>query len=308
MSEWWAGLAPAEALIECNGTDHRLRWSEGALETLDHGDPESERALAAIGATPCPCIETLDAWTAHATDLRVLTLAPRGPFEGLVPVQLGRGRVAGLNASHAARRVTQGASRGWATSAGGGMATGAQAGGRTVYRGVRPLRPGGPVAGSPVPQQPDTEPLIRLLYLDGGLPERLIATVVAHWSARLEAAEAGAEREDLGWARPALTAALYGRAATAVRAWLRNDELRVTVTMIDGQTPPSLTRTSEGVALSLPFSWLPRVWSPGLATVLDRFCLSATMATEGGRNRWQLTTVGPTGGDVAPVTIEGPAR
>lgn len=307
MSEWWAGLAPAEALIECNGADHRLRWAEGALETLDHGDPESERALAAIGATPCPCIETLDAWTAHATDLRVLTLAPRGPFEGLVPVQLGRGRVVGFNASPAARGIGQGATRGLVRSAG-GMATGAQAGGRTVYRGVRPMRPGGPVAGSPVPQQPDTEPLIRLLYLGSSLPDRLIATVVAHWSARLAAAEAGAGGEDLGWARPALTAALYGRAASAVRAWLRDDELRVTVTMIDGQTAPSLTRTSEGVALSLPFSWLPQVWSPGLATVLDRFCLSATMAIEGGRIRWQLTTVGPAGDDVAPVTIEGPAR
>ncbi|HLI56403.1 MAG TPA: hypothetical protein VKY26_05145 [Actinomycetota bacterium] len=295
MTEWWAGLGAVEAVIDCDGSSHRLRWAEGTLTAVDHDDPESERALAAIGGAPCPCIEILDAWTAHATDLHVLVLAPRGPSERLVPIQPGRpGRVPGYSAQRlGALPVAASPPVGTMIAPGGG---------RTVFRGVRPVRPGGAGPGAPG-DQPD---LVRLLHLGGGLPDRLIATVLAHWSARLDRVGNGSEDADLAVVRPAMAAALYGRAAAAVRAWLRNDDLRVTVTMIDRSAPPSLTRTPDAVSLALPFSWLPEVWSRGLATVLDRFCLSASIAVHGDRIRWDLATVGPDGGDAAPVTIEGP--
>lgn len=303
MTEWWTGLAPAEALVECEGHRHRLRWSRGVLTAVDHDDPESERALAAISGTPCPCIEALDAWTAHATDLRVLVLAPRGPFEGLVPQQGRPRRVAGYTSSSVRATAAMMTAKApvWGTNA--------PSQGRTVYQGARPMRPGVPGAITPsgaLQAANEAEPLIRLLYLDGGLADRLIATVAAHWSARLDAAATGTQDPELALARPALTAALYGRAAGALRTWLRNDDLRVTVTMIDRQGDPSFFRAEDGVAVALPFCWLSDVWSRGMATVLDRFCLSATIAARGDRIRWDLVTVGPEG-NTAPVSIEGPA-
>jgi hypothetical protein len=83
MTDWWTGIAPAQATVDCGGRPHRLRWDAGSVVALDHDDPDGERALAALGGQRCTCIDLLDAWERHAEDPRVLVLAGRGPRDQL---------------------------------------------------------------------------------------------------------------------------------------------------------------------------------------------------------------------------------
>lgn len=83
MSPWWTGIAPAQATVRCGGHRHALRWEDGALAALDHGDPTDEATLAALAGEPVPCLEILRAWTRRRADPRVLTLASRGPGDTL---------------------------------------------------------------------------------------------------------------------------------------------------------------------------------------------------------------------------------
>jgi hypothetical protein len=240
VSPWWDGLSPAEALIECGGGRHRLRWAGGTMTAPDHGDLDADRMLAAAGGSACACATLLDAWAAHVTDLRVLGLASRGPADPLV------------DPGGAADRLLAG-----------------------------------------------------LLLLGGGLPDRLVATVAGHWAERLRAEPDAA---DVAAARPALTAALYGRAAAAVRAWLGVPALPVSLTMLESGSAPSAEHTGEGVALALPFSWLPEVWCRSMALVLGRFCLAARRSGEaGGRVTWELDTLPSDCSGTGLVQVELPA-
>src|SRR4051794_22314753 len=83
MTQWWMGIPPAETRIRCGDHEHRLRWSEGALDLLDHGDVEGERTLAALARERNACVETADRWQRHAQNPRVLILASRGPTDQL---------------------------------------------------------------------------------------------------------------------------------------------------------------------------------------------------------------------------------
>ncbi|WP_028065344.1 hypothetical protein [Solirubrobacter soli] len=89
MNAWWLGLPPAEALVECGGARHRVRWEAGEVSTPDHGDLEGERALAALGGDRCVCADVVDAWAAHAADERVLVLGRRGPSDRIVVREWG---------------------------------------------------------------------------------------------------------------------------------------------------------------------------------------------------------------------------
>ena len=77
VTNWWTGLQPAEIVVRCGGRSHRVRWERGRLIACDHGDPDDERALAALAGERCACLELLDAWARHADDLRALSRAPR---------------------------------------------------------------------------------------------------------------------------------------------------------------------------------------------------------------------------------------
>jgi hypothetical protein len=79
-------------MLECGGERHRLRWEAGELRALDHGDPEGERALAALGGERCACVQALEVWARHAQDPHVLVLGSRGPGD---PVPAGRPRTSG---------------------------------------------------------------------------------------------------------------------------------------------------------------------------------------------------------------------
>jgi hypothetical protein len=273
---WWTGLSPAQATIDCGGQRHQLRWEAGELRALDHDDPAAERTLAAIGGEPYACIDQLDAWTRHATDLRVLVLASRGPADLLStlreqpghaaarPAPLRRGRASYSSVRSMRATAVMSTGRGWAFPA------------------AHP------------PDDPDAQ-LLELLALGGGLSHRLAVTVAAEWARRCDRPDAEVSR-----AGPQLQAALYGRVASGMRTWLGQPALAVELTMIEPGAEPSL-RERDGVILAdLPFRWLAEVWARDLATVAGRFCVAAT----GSGNRWTLSTVGPDLAEPQPVVVE----
>jgi hypothetical protein len=94
--DWFTGITVGTARVECGGESHVLRWREGRFSALAHpgADLEAERALAALGGEPCPCLELRDAWERHAADPRVLVLGPRHQDSRLAleHQQLARGR------------------------------------------------------------------------------------------------------------------------------------------------------------------------------------------------------------------------
>jgi hypothetical protein len=281
VSAWWAGLAPAELPVDCGGQQHRVRWADGVLHTLDHDDPDGERALAALGGEPSGCILLLDAWARHADDLQVLVLASRGPADPLAapePPPVG--------AYRSTLTITQGGNRGvqhagWVSCA------------------PRPRMPRryahyAPLNAQPGRLDPDDE-LGGLLGLGGGVSDRLVATVAATWADRIAVRD-----ERVAGAAPTLQAALFGRVLATLRGWLGEPGLDLELTLC----PPGADRSAEladgVVRLTLPFAWLVEVWAPGLATVAGRFCLAAR--PDG--SRWRLTTVGPDCAATRTLTID----
>jgi hypothetical protein len=143
MSAWWLGLEPADAVVECGGARHRVRWEAGALVTPDHADLEGERALTALGGERCVCAEIVDAWALHVRDERVLVAGRRGPADRIPARDWGAGDddLSGHGGVHV-----------------------------LVYTGT--------VTGAAVPETPQAR-LLALLALPGALPDRLVATVAA---------------------------------------------------------------------------------------------------------------------------------
>lgn len=258
--------------MPCGEERHRLRWEGGELRALDHADPESERTLAALGGVRCACVDALDAWAAHAADPRVLVLASRGPGDPLAAPQDDAAPPAPLAPARAPRRGTA----------------------MAVLSAVR-LPPG----GSPARHGPPADPLIGLLDLGGGLPERLVATVAEHWRGQLER-PGGADAPE----RALLHAALHGRLLVALAGWLARPlpELGLELEMIeaDGARGLELEPGAERIRAALPFAWLTEVFCRDLAVLLGRFCLAAAW-THGGA--LALDTVTVDGADRARVTI-----
>ncbi len=83
---WYSGIATCTVEVDCGGARHTVRWRMGRVILEDH-DVAAERALAALGGEPCPCLELLTAWregVGRADTVRWLT-APVVPpsAEGL---------------------------------------------------------------------------------------------------------------------------------------------------------------------------------------------------------------------------------
>jgi hypothetical protein len=235
VTSWWAGLAPAQASITCQGASHRLRFSEGALLALDHDDIEAERALAALGGDRCACVDLLDEWQRRSGDAQVLVAASRGPADPLAvdvdPPAPPR------------RRPGQVPVRG----------------GWTAYAATASTS----VRGAGGPPSPGEGDLGTLLALGGGLPDRLVATVVE----RLFASDPADVR---------LHAALYGRALSSVQGWLGDATRPLELDVIEGTAAAGVVEAADGdLRFALPVSWLGQVWARGLAVVAGRFCLSA---------------------------------
>ena len=281
---WWAGLSAAEIGLDCGGQPHRLRWAAGELRAPDHTDLEGEQILSVLAGQSYPCLEVLDLWARHAADLRVLILASRGPADPLAvwtPLRSGWSVHRGPRSSRA---------RAFAGTSGGGFR-------------VR-SRPRAAAGES-------DDGLAQLIGVGGLLPDRLAATVIATWAGRVRAADdaeaAGAGTADadaVAAARPALHAALYGRAVPALRSWTGRRDLAVELTMIPEGQPPRLARAGEGIAAELPFGWLGDVWARGLTTCWGRFCLTAAPQPSG--DGWLLSTVGPDLDQPRPITLGTP--
>ncbi len=275
MNEWWQGLAPAQAVVDCGGNRHRLRWDAGALHALDHGDVESERTLAALGGQRCACLDLIEAWERHHDDLRVLVLGSRGPTDILAARDDPAATFAGGPSVGRAQMLTARANPGWAAYA---------PSARLPQQSVR------------LSQTARAEnELVALLGIGGGVPERLVATVAAAWRERIQRSGRPPARS-----RAQLQAALHGRVFAVMRSWLGAAGPESRLVMIGEKGKPKLIAEQDSIRVELPFGWLVNVWAQGLALVWGRFCLSAS--TDDGRT-WRLATVGPDFGPPSVVTV-----
>jgi hypothetical protein len=271
VTPWWSALAPVALPVACGEQRHELRWAEGRLTAPGHPDAERERALAALGADPSPCLQVLDLWNRHADDLDVLALAGRGPGDPLQPPLrfAGHGHVHFPGAGY--RALSQ-------TGAYASMVSARPAAmGWTAYRPMGRRR----YVDYDEEQLPEDD-LPLLLSLGSGLPQRLTATVIATWAERVEVGDAR-----VAAAAPALDAAVYGRLRATLLPWL-GGPARIEFTLQPPGAEPALRYDDDVVAAALPFAWLREVWANGLPVILDRFCLRAEQTT--GRT-WSLTTV-----------------
>ena len=75
MSQWWAGLPAAEAMVLCGGNTHTVRWEAGELIAVDH---DNSKDGAGYADETVPCLELLRVWSRRREDPHVLTLASRG--------------------------------------------------------------------------------------------------------------------------------------------------------------------------------------------------------------------------------------
>lgn len=272
-------LLPATAHIACQNERHGLRWERGEFTALDHDDIEGELALAALGGEPIRCAELVTAWQQAQRDLRVLVLASRGASDPMNPPA--------QEDSSGAPGAAQ--SFGWASYSPLGptamptpmpMPPGVRRGGRTMAR--PSVMRGAAMAGRqfvstahriPGHEMPREDPLLQLMRLPGGLPDRLVAMVVSHWVALLADGAAPAS------AAAALSVALGGRASLAVQTWLGSTGTEVDVEMLAPGAPRYLERVGaeeeEFIRVGLPFSWLSEVWLTGLTHLLGRFTLAA---------------------------------
>jgi hypothetical protein len=155
---------------------------------------------------------------------------------------------------------------------------------RRGRRGITPVgRTGGWMAYGPAGSGPDevNDELVPLLGLGGGLPDRLVASVAAAWARR--------PPEDVAAVRAQLTASLYGRVVTVLRAWLGEPDLDVDVQLSDAGDA-SIERLNDGrIRAALPLGWLSDVWCRGVASFGGRLTLSVAIEADG--SSWTLQTI-----------------
>jgi hypothetical protein len=275
--QWWAPFPAAEARIRCGTGEHVLRWAEGRLSAPGHPDAEGELVLAALGGDKPGCVAMLEAWGAHAADLDVLALGPRGPADELAVTW---DLVDDLRASlgPAARSVpmrpgpapgpgprgpgTAPGSAGSRPRAHAAPGTGPPGGSRPMARPIRGL-PGRRLSPEQERARDQRVELLSLFALGRSFQLRLSAQVASAWTA---GAPAGAPQGP-GSARAALAAALAGRLAPAAGPWLGLDPDAVQATVHQGPGWGRAERDGPGLRAALPLSWLARIWAPGFPVV-----------------------------------------
>lgn len=58
---WYHHVAPATAVVPCEGREHHVTWRWGKFKVDDH-DLGGERAMLVLGGEPCPCLLALNLW------------------------------------------------------------------------------------------------------------------------------------------------------------------------------------------------------------------------------------------------------
>jgi hypothetical protein len=243
---WYSCLPSCETRVPCGQGRHIVRWDAGRLQLPEHPDAEAELVLAALGGEKAGCVVLAETWARHASDLSMLTVGSRGPADKIA---------VSWEDVEAARQA-------------------GQHGGAGGFAGLRrsPLRwpasamaaPGGHSARQRQVQAElervvdRNKDLLSLLALGYDFSVRLAGQVAA---AHADPAVAGA--------RPAMVAAITARLALVAEQWLGIDPDQVVVSLQDGPGWGRTELTGRGaerrLRVSLPPSWLARVWASGLA-------------------------------------------
>lgn len=161
---------------------------------------------------------------------------------------------------------------------------------RAVSDRIAHFRPGG--SRWPFPPRPD-EDLLSLLTENPVLARLLVCTVADRWANRIRDGDPSVEEH-----RPALSAALFGRVAPAIRAWLEDEDLDVRVHMTDDRR--RLVRYPDRVDAFLPFDWIVDVWGTEVTSMFNGFVLAAETARH---DHLALSTVGRDFETLRTVTI-----
>jgi len=312
-----ATLPVATAQVECHEQPHTIRWEAGELTAVDHGDPEGERALAALGGTRLACIDVLNAWARYRRDPRLLTVCTRGPGDHVTPSPVGPGVVVAPGAPHSApmarpwlatrpRPPRGGGSGGWRGTVSTARMTVAGQAHTSLVPGSAVGGGGFALYGHAAAEEEVPEGLALLAGLGGQVPLRLVATVTAYLLGQLDN-DAGpapnpGESPGPGAARPSLEASLFGRARLALAQWLDNPQLDIDVEVAEAGEPASFSHIEGPPLLArLPLSWVAEVWGRGLAVVAGRFAVGLLEATP---HKTVLATIGPGLDQPGRVTIE----
>lgn len=122
----------------------------------------------------------------------------------------------------------------------------------------------------------DAVTLHDVMLLGAGLPDRLVAEVVASCAATASVARQAA--------------ALHGWITRAVRTWLGDPSATVAVTLGPADAPLALSRAEDGsFAATGSLRWIGEVAARGLSTVWGDLVLDVTPATDG----LTLSTIAP---------------
>lgn len=275
---WFTSLPPCEAPVPCGDGKHTVRWAAGSFELPSHPDTEAELVLTALGGEKAGCVKVAEAWHRLSEDLSMLLIGPRH-FGDHTTVTWDSVRAIGAASGQP----------GWAGVAGSLPST-------------RPLRlVGGPQAFRQAMQaevdrtrQRKTD-IFSLLALGPAFGFRLAGHVAA--------AHAGQPAEA---DRPALSAAIYGRAALIAEEWLGIDPDQVEGELADDGTWGAVELTGKGadrrLRIALPANWLASVWACGLGLVARRLVVAVT------RPGWpdaQVLAVRAPGTEPIPLDVHG---
>jgi hypothetical protein len=259
---WFDCLPACETSLPCGTGRHIVRWEAGELRLLSHPDAEAEAVLAALGGEKARCVEVAQAWRRHTEDLSVLTIGPRGPADEIA---------VSWSDVDAAERAAQRGPRPVPHPTSGRVP-------RRLMYGTPPptVAPGQPWAqAQPRAQAQPGNPeatedreraarrrndMLSLLALGYGFQVRLIGQVAE--------AHADLPEEAMEKIRPSLVAAITARLAPVAEEWLGIDPGQVVLTLHRGPGWGSAELTGRGeqrrLRVSLPASWLARVWAAGL--------------------------------------------
>jgi hypothetical protein len=245
---WFDCLPPCDTQVPCGTGRHTVRWEAGTLILPSHPDVEGELVLAALGGEQARCVDLAQAWARHTDDLSVLAIGPRGPgdqiavdWDDVLAAEQTGGAAGG-----------PGPVLGTARSKPMGLAS--RPGPTMARAGARQRQ----VQSEQLKAQQRRNDVLSLLALGYGFQVRLIGQVAA--------AQGSGER-----VRPALVAAITGRLAPVAEEWLGIDSDQVVVDLHAARSWGSSELTGYGadrrLRVSLPASWLARVWACGLARV-----------------------------------------
>lgn len=276
---WFLSLPPCEAPVPCGDGRHTVRWAAGEFELPSHPDAEAELVLAALGGEKAGCVKVAEAWHRRTEDLTMLMMGPRHSGDHI--------------------SVTWDSVEIFETAGG---------------------QPGRPVAvAGPFPATPSPLP--------GRGPQALRQAIAAEmerarqrrtdvlsllalgqaFGFRLAGHVAAAHADQPGDAvRPALSAAIYGRAALVAEEWIGIDPDQVAAELAGDETWGAVGLTGKGAGrrlrIALPAHWLACVWACGLALVARHLVVAVT------RPGWpdaQVLALRAPGAEPVPLDVHG---